>query len=255
LAVEKEAAPPATRLKADFPLQPSVSEVYLSDMSLCVPQGALSEKPKKGHWRLIPYELEKLKGTMLWANSRTAAPEVIYPSNLDGWHAIYLGIWDWAWSKVPVMITESQAEGGNMLRIRLESDDCFTAFSKEFSDFRIEEFLWKRADLSGEPFIIAQQSEGFPRRASLAYIRVVPLTSRQVTEVLRDRERKDARRLTAMNDGWSWLYETHPKSRKDIHSQIERYRDTDFGEVFYEYGYPAPQGYEVYDIDDFPRHG
>ncbi len=232
-----------------------MTDSYLLDMSVCLPGSALSTEPKKGHWRLIDYELENLKGTMLWANSKTGAPDVVLPANLSGWHAVYLGIWDWAWSKVPVMITEGQVEGGNMLKVKLNSDDCFTTVSKEFSDFRVEEFFWKTADLSGEHFVIGQQSEGFSRRACLAYIRATPISSEEVRALPKSGEGEDTKRLVAMNDGWSWIYETHPKSRAEIHSQLVRYRDSDFGKVFYEYGYPAPQGYEVYDIDDFPRQG
>jgi hypothetical protein len=224
-------------------------------MSAWLPKASLSREPKRGCWRLIEYEAEGLTGTMAWANSMTGAPEISYPSDLVGWHSVYIGIWDWAWSKVPVMITESQVEGGNLLKIKLTSDDCFTTISKEYSDFRIEEVLWKHADLTGESFIIGQQSEGFPKRACLAYIRLVPLSDDQVAEVKEENERRDTKRLIAMNDGWSWVYENHPKSKQDIQSQIARYKGSDFGKVYYEYGFAGPQGLEVYDMDDFARKG
>jgi hypothetical protein len=232
-----------------------MAETYLSDMSACLPAAAVGTGPKHGRWRLIDYEAEGLNGKMLWANSMTEAPDVTYPARLKGWHSVYVGIWDWAWSKVPVMVTEGQVEGGNLIKIKLTSDDCFTTISKEFSDFHIEEVLWKHADLTGEEFIVGQQSEGFSRRAGLAYIRVVPLSDQEAAGVKREEERKDTKRLIAMNDGWSWVYENHPSTRQDIQSQIVRYKGSDFGRVFYEYGFAGPQGLESYDVDDFPRKG
>ncbi|MDA4123061.1 MAG: hypothetical protein OK456_07780 [Thaumarchaeota archaeon] len=232
-----------------------VAETLLSDMSLCTPSSALSSGPKRGRWRLIDYEAEGLKGKMLWANSKTAAPEVTLAPGVPGWHEVYLGIWDWAWSKVPVMITESAAEGGNLLKIRLSGEKAFTTIAKEYSDFKVEEVYWKSADLTGQSFVMGQQSEGISRRASLAYIRLVPLSGERMADTQREAARLDTKRLVAFNDGWSWIYENHPNTREDIDSQIVRYPGSDFGKVFYEAGYAAPQGLSVYDIDDFPRVG
>ncbi len=192
---------------------------------------------------------------MLWANSMTVAPDVTLPSGVKGWHSIYVGIWDWAWSKVPVMITEGQVEGGNLIKVKLKSDDCFTTIAKEFSDFRIEEVFWKHADLTGEEFVVGQQSEGFSRRAGLAYIRLVSLSDQDVAAAKVEDDEKLTKRLIAMNDGWSWVYENHPSTKQNIQSQIVRYKGSDFGKVFYEYGFAGPQGLEVYNVDDFPRKG
>ncbi len=58
-----------------------------------------------------------------------------------------------------------------------------------------------------------------------------------------------------MNDAYSWMYETHPTTVEEIHSQIERYRDTDFGAVFYECGFLGTLGFQALDLEDFPRQG
>ena len=66
--------------------------VYVSDLDRCRPASALSTEPKWRKWRTLEYETETVSGVMLMAGPETAAPEVTYPLELSGWHAVSIGI-------------------------------------------------------------------------------------------------------------------------------------------------------------------
>lgn len=224
--------------------------IYLTDMGHCIPREHLSEKAERGRWRLVEYETDELEGTMILTNPMTAAPNIVYPAHFNGWYAISLGLWDWAWNVAFAMYA---GLGENTLKIKLTDDACFTYISKERADYRIEEFFWKCVDLTGRDFVIGQQSEGYAQRACLAYIRLRPLSKRKTQSVTADRSKTHNKRLIAFNDGWSWMYAAHPKTREEIYSQVEPYRDTDFGKLMYEYGFPGFGELTVFDAHDFPR--
>lgn len=66
--------------------------IYLADMSKCLPESALTKKPQRGRWRLLPYETETFSGVMLVAGRNTGAPEIRYPLSQKGWHRVSLGL-------------------------------------------------------------------------------------------------------------------------------------------------------------------
>ena len=47
---------------------------YVTDLSRCTPQSALSDRAAAGRWRMLPYETDTLAGVMLRADPETAAP-------------------------------------------------------------------------------------------------------------------------------------------------------------------------------------
>src|SRR5437016_9479793 len=53
--------------------------IYLTDLDRCQPQSALSRKARSHYWRLLDYETDTCKGTMLVAGQNTLAPEITYP--------------------------------------------------------------------------------------------------------------------------------------------------------------------------------
>ena len=60
--------------------------IILSDMSQCEPASALSPHMKKGHWKIIPYELKNgTSGKIIWASPDTGAPVMKLPLNVKGW--------------------------------------------------------------------------------------------------------------------------------------------------------------------------
>ena len=178
------------------PAAPTAQALYLTDLDRCQPQSALSRKPLPGHWRLLSYETDHLKGVMLVAGHETDAPEVSYPFHQKGWHAIHLGLYSYMHSSTMGMVTKVQ--------VRLKSDAVFysmTHLGALRHPVRVDEYFWKHADLSGEDLILRQLPGSLAlggkssQPAWIAYIKLVPLSDREVEAVMKDRRRKDTRRL------------------------------------------------------------
>src|SRR5437870_5718744 len=120
--------------------------IYLSDMSRCRPQSALSRKPRRHHWRLLDYETDSFRGAMLVAGQNTAAPEVSYPLAQRGWHAIYFGLRSYG-----------GGEEQTRLQVRLKSDSTFSLIVHDPGERnRIDEYFWRYADLTGEEIVLRQ---------------------------------------------------------------------------------------------------
>jgi hypothetical protein len=87
---------------------------------------------------------------MLSAGPETEAPDIIYPLDLSGWYAIYVGIWG------------VRLETANLVKVRLKDDPCFTRFTRENPSFStLEEGFWKYTDITDQHLIIGQQGSGF----------------------------------------------------------------------------------------------
>jgi uncharacterized lipoprotein YddW (UPF0748 family) len=229
----------STAVEAVSAAGPPQSEgaVYLTDMSRCLPASALSRKPQRNRWRLLDYETDPLKGTMLVAGQNTAATPVTYPLKLKGWHAIYFGIRSYGYN-----------EDYSRLLVRLKKDSTFSLISHRGDSGkrnRLDDIFWKAADLTGQDIVMGQwttqvvpdepDSVGNPSRGAwVAYIKLVPLTEEEVKQVKEDREGKKNRRLWAHNDAWSYHYAFRPVSEADIRREIEPFRDTDFSRMYWE---------------------
>ena len=225
----------------------------MSDMRKCEPQSALSSERRKRHWQTIEYETDEVAGTMLSAGPGTGAPDVTYPLDLRGWYSAYVGIWG-------LGLAPGEA---NMIKIRLDDDPCFTVFTREKpSLLTLEEGFWKHADLTDQDIIIGQQNSGFPTSASLAYVRLVPLSSEEVERIRWDRENPDARRLIGANDAFSDFWRKRSTTKEDILEMVEPYRNTDFKKLFWEVGnghatLVGDSSSKAFGegIEDFPRIG
>ena len=221
--------------------------IYLTDMSLCRPQTALSRQALLKHWRLIDYETDSVRGVMIQATQNAETPEVSFPLSRKGWHAIYIGIYSyWATEifqrSVPVPLDESR------VLVRLSTDSTFTLLSHKYDQRRpeyIEEFFWKEADLTGEELVLRQFCrQVLPPSASssgnicngcwIAYIKLVPLTEQESQKIVQERKRPENRRLFAHNDGFDYLYFLHPTSEEGVRREIEPYRNTDFSRMYWE---------------------
>ena len=215
----------------------SQQALYMTDLDRCQPASALSRKPQRNHWTLLDYETDTLKGTMLVAGQNTAAPQVTYPLNRTGWHAIYFGIRSYGYG-----------EDGTRLLARLSSDSTFALISHQSdrgTHNRIDDVFWKSADLTGKEIVLGQlsiqvvpsdpNSVGNPcHGAWVAYIKLVPLSDPEVKRLKKDRNRKENRRLWAHNDAWSHHYAFRPVNEADIRREIEPLRDTDFSRLYWE---------------------
>ena len=91
--------------------------VYLSDLSACQPNGALSRDAMPRRWRTMEYEAEGLSGVMLIAGPETAAPEITLPLNAAGWHAVSVGLF-----------ADQRQRTGAL--VRLSGDDTFSVLDQ-----------------------------------------------------------------------------------------------------------------------------
>ena len=230
-AATSEAGHEPLQAASAYPAAPSAKALYLTDLDRCQPQSALSRKALPGHWRLLPYETDHLKGVMLVAGHDTAAPAVTYPFHQKGWHAIHLGLYSYIHSSTLEMVTKVQ--------VRLKSDPVFysithlAALRGGLHQSRIDEYFWKHADLDGEDLVLRQVpgSTALAGKSSqaawIAYIKLVPLSEAKVRAVMQDRRRKDTRRLfIGPGGGVAWEGQPQP--------QIEAYRHTDFARVYWD---------------------
>ena len=196
----------------------------VSDLSQCRPAGALSERRARWRWTKVPYQAGGIAGTLLMAGPETQAPPVTLGLGVQGWHGIFLGVYSDQWA------------GPDCLRVKLTGDPCFVPVVRADPGFDstilIDDVFWKYADLTGQDLTIAQMASGSGRQAGLAYVRLAPLSAEEVAAVLADRRRLETRRLIAMDDNFSF-YCDRRATVADIWEQIEPYRDTDVGRLFW----------------------
>jgi Glycosyl hydrolase-like 10 len=231
--------------------------IYLADMTRCRPQSALSRKPRRHHWRLLDYETDSFKGTMLVAGQNTAAAEVSCPLAQKGWHAIYFGLRSYG------------GEDQTRLQVRLKSDSTFSLMVHHpGARNRLDEYFWRCADLTGEEIVLRQlkvrtvpESADSPANGSsgawVAYIRLVPVAESDLKTL------PETRRLFAHNDAWSYTFTYRPTAEPEIRRELEPFRDTDFSRIYWEAGmgdrmyYPTRLGLTAADdwIEDPYRAG
>ena len=213
-------------------------------MSRCVPASALSTINKKNHWTLIPYETDEVSGVMIGAGSVADAQEVTLPLGATGWHAIYLGFWN----------PHHEYDGGSCVRLKLTGDPCFQAFSDFNNDgaaaapslwdgAELQECFFRHADLTGRDLVIAQQSKGEPKKAYVAYFRLVPLSQAEAETIRMDQANRDHRTLIATNDGASFFYHKGCTTKEEILEQVELYRHSDIGRVAWAVSYGDKTSY------------
>jgi uncharacterized lipoprotein YddW (UPF0748 family) len=212
----------------------SAPPLYLADLDRCEPKSALARKPTHGRWHLLECETEHSRGFMLVVGHNTAAPDITYPLERKGWHAISIGL--------------RALYGDSQLMVRLKSDTTFTLLTRRedrSARDRVDDLFWKAADLTGEHIVLRQpRTQTVPENAAslgnvcspawVAYIKLVPLSEDEVRALVDERGRKETRRLFAHNDAWSDHTRFRPVSAADIRHRVEAYRDTDFSRLYWE---------------------
>ena len=221
--------------------------VYLTDMERCVPAVSLSTVARRRHWRTLEYETERLSGTLLIAWPETVAPDVVYPLDVSGWHAISIGVWKLKdWYKGPgdpfelkVKLTDSATFSVLTLPTVSEPSDPIEDWDGWTGGEQLGEVFWEVADLTGQQLTIGQvvnrvasgDSPGSFRCpvASITYIKLVPLTDEEVAAVQADRSDQRSRRLFAHCNLGIWAPAV-------VYRGLESYRNSDFSRVLLEVG-------------------
>jgi hypothetical protein len=188
---------------------------------------------------LLDYETDSFRGVLLAAGQNTAAPELSYPLNRQGWHAVYIG-----------MLSYGGGEESTKVLIRFKNDSTFALMSHHpdaKTANRIDDVFWKYADLTKQEIVFRQlrkqlvpdDPSSIANRCSptwLAYIKLIPLSESEVRALESERRKSQTRCLFAHNDAWSYTFEFRPTSEAEIRREIEPFRDTDFQRIYWEGG-------------------
>jgi len=214
---------------------------YLCDLDHCEPSDAMRSTAARGHWRKVAYTTNERSGIMLMAGPETAAPPIRYPLNIHGWHSISIGSYVFPGSTVRVAVRLSSDSAFSILHVP-EVEGGWTTHAADSEQFT--EIFWKIADLTDDHLEIRQlnwrvtpgESPGAIQGsdAAIAYIKLVPLNTNEARALHADRENPNSKRLFAHNDahGPHWTYRL--TDADGIRREIEPYRNTDFGRIYWE---------------------
>ncbi|MEZ5344965.1 MAG: family 10 glycosylhydrolase [Pyrinomonadaceae bacterium] len=243
----------------------SKDAVIISDMSKVSPQSALTDDlRKKGFWKVLEYETKDglIDGKSISTTPFTGAPNVSLDLNKNGWYAVYVGLGGmgrFAFGQ------ESEA------RIKLSGDTAFQHRHYSGKEDDIEEVFFKAADLTGQKLEIAQMRmklledgriPAYPRHTVVMYVKLVPLTEKEVAWIKADRAQKDSKKLIGTMDAFSWLGRNSPSTKAEFLENFEAFRHTDFGTLVWQIvggdivNYDSKVGTIVGSLaDDPPRTG
>ena len=246
--------------------------VYLTDMDRCLPSDAVSPEPKRGRWRTVGYESDELSGTMLVAWQETAAPDVVYPLEVSGLHAITIGAWklkEWYKGEAGAVAIKAKLTGDDSFSVLTmptisEPEDPIGGWDDWTGGEWLGEVFWKVADLTGQQLTVGQMMRrhapgDFPgsfkcQVASIAYIKLTPLSEAETAALQADRERREDKRLYAHSD---FTFKRPEHVREDLTA----FRDSDFSRIVLEAGagdlmnYPTKIGRvgTYYGLDDYAQ--
>ena len=230
--------------------------VVLTDMARGTPASAFSPmKLKKGHWKVIPYEMVSgYAGKMIWAPPEANAPEVTIPLNVEkkGWYAVFVGLF-------------SSSEVPTVAWLRLSGDPAPVKRANSRNDHygNSEESFLKVAELDEtSSLLVSQQSTGFVSACGVTHVKLVPLSPEEIERIVADRRDTSHRTLVATFDGFSDLYYRSPRTAQALLSAVEIFRDTDFGTLILQspgadkVNYPSRIGHmKGTGAEEFPRIG
>lgn len=211
--------------------------IYITDMSKCKPQSALTRDIEQGKWRILSYESEGVSGKMIDATRYMNAPQVTLPLDETGWYKIFIGFWN-------------QPFGGEehmSVRLKLTNDPTFFGILDNqghvWDRTDLKEAFWKCADLTGQDIIVAQRSKGVSMKANIAYVKLVPMSKEEVEKLQTERSCLDTRKVIAVVDGASYISLKGCTTSEDIKENFERFRYSDIGKVFYAVNYGVTTNY------------
>ena len=223
--------------------------VYLSDLDRCRPSSALSRRWEHQTWRLLEYQSQNFRGTMLVAAEDSQAPEVVYRDLPSGWHEIYIGL------------VRKPFEEPKRVQVRLTDDPAFTTLAglpgeKDHQENWADEIFWKVADLTGRGIALRQIVSPEIRHAWVPFIKLVPLTEKQIRVVEKDRAQSTTRRLFVHTDAH---FANPTGSALELRNYIEPLRHTDVARIYWEGGggdrilYFSKLGRDF--LDEYPQKG
>jgi hypothetical protein len=220
---------------------------YLTSMDRCTPASALASDAAHHKWRVIPYESERLKGTLILAGNETEAPTVRLPLGVRGWHAVSIGAWrlkDWYQEGGPseLLVRLSGEPTFSILRLptRPPPADPVDGWHDWTGGEELSECFWQIVEMSGRDLEFGQTGwtetdrDGAELRrcamANAAYVKLIPLTEAEVDVVAKDRATPARKPLYAHND----VMMTHTNSPEELRRHFAPFADSDFTRIYWE---------------------
>ena len=225
---------------------PSNEGLLITDLSLCEPQSAIADGPSQRDWYSIPYATQDgIRGVMLGKGELARPEDVKLKLPSKGWHAIYLGLYRGGAEP------DRPFKDPFSLRVKLSGDPLFDSVRPGVSDqvvpnravaryaSAIEEFFWKAADLEAHDLIISAATRATHTAAQFAFVRLVPMTDREVEEYRQAAGSAATKNLAVQIDGASGSLHHGVQTTEDLIEGFEPLRNTDVGKVFLGTGGPG----------------
>jgi hypothetical protein len=211
--------------------------IYITQMDACQPGASLSVKMEQGKWQTIPYKAEGVAGTMVGALSFIHAPDLTLPLNVSGWHRVYVGFWnpqfDW--------------DGDPTVKVRLSDEPAFRLIfdrhTYTHSETYLREVFLTAADLTGQGLVIGKSNGLLGRKAYIAYLKLVPMSTAEVEAIVKDRADPTTRNLVSVIDGMTYFHYNEFRTPDDLLALVEPYRHSDVAKVLWAVTYGLRTNY------------
>jgi hypothetical protein len=190
--------------------------IVITDMGRCTPRGALSDRLVPGCWKRIAYEAAPYKGTLLFSPAENDPKPVTLPLGARGWHRVRVGL-SAPWGLAPTTL------------LRITGQPAFIPF--KLSGGSIEEITLGVYDLTGRDLEIAARAKGKPQPASIAYVRLEPLSAADGAA-----QAKQGTGISVSIDGFSLWHERRPESKQELWEELWRFRQTDVDHLILQIG-------------------
>ena len=181
-------------------------------------------------WRRVPYEIKEGKGSLVVAGPRQKVSPLTLAPDLQGWYRIYLGVLG--------LKTFMDSNGiDNYIWVRVSGDPAPTRVraADELSYQTVDEFFFRCEDMTGKTLTFLHPEAREAETSCLALVRFEPMTEKEVEEELRERERRDTKRLYATEDMHGAFIQDSPRDAEGFLVRMEPYRYSDVGVLAMEY--------------------
>lgn len=190
--------------------------------------GLTTGQREKGKWKVLPYEIGKVKGRALSAYYSTNPPPVKLQLGQRGWHAVYVGL-----STVSGGITQAQASG---IMARLDRESIFRRMKNNMrlTSIRgdvVQEIFLSVANLEPSDSLEIKPYPNLP--ATVMYIRLVPLGENERLAWEADGNDVARRSAVATFDGHSWIWPYQPRTASDLQGVFRGFERTDYSQWWF----------------------
>lgn len=203
--------------------------IFVTDLSRVQEANALvTGQREKGKWKVLPYEVGKLKGNALSVYFSTEPPKVSIKLPAQGWHAVYIGL-----STVSGGINKAQQSG---IIAKLGKSESFRRMQNNMrlTSTRgdvVQEQLLSVAELGSTDVVEIKSLPNFA--ATVLYIRLVPLTDTERQAWLEEQRGTAHRSSVATWDGHSWIWPYRPRTASDLRSSFVGIEGSDFDQWWF----------------------